>query len=113
MTVLRIVSRPWRAAWFVVMYVWDLMVANAIVAWEVVTPTHYIRPGIVRVPIRARGAFEVTILANLISFTPGTLTLEVDEEGSALYVHALHITTPDRVREQVARLERRLLWVVR
>jgi multicomponent Na+:H+ antiporter subunit E len=60
MTVLRIVSRPWRAVWFVVMYVWDLMVANAIVAWEVVTPTHYIRPGIVRVPIRARGDFEVT-----------------------------------------------------
>jgi multicomponent Na+:H+ antiporter subunit E len=78
-----------------------------------VTPTHSIRPGIVRVPVTVRGELELTVLANLISFTPGTLTLEVDEERSLLYVHALHMDSPDQVREQVARLERRLLRVVR
>jgi multicomponent Na+:H+ antiporter subunit E len=112
-TAVRILARPWRLAWFLVRYVWDLVVANAIVAWEVVTPTHSIRPGIVRVPVTVRGELELTVLANLISFTPGTLTLEVDEERSLLYVHALHMDSPDQVREQVARLERRLLRVVR
>jgi multicomponent Na+:H+ antiporter subunit E len=111
--VLRMLSRPWRVAWFVVMYLWDLSVANVIVAWEVVTPTHYIRPGIVRVPVQARGDFEITVLANLISFTPGTLTIGVDEDETALFVHALHIVRPEQVRAQVGRLERRLLWMVR
>lgn len=113
MNVLRVLARPWRLAWFVVMYVWELCVANAIVAWEVVTPTHSIRPGIVRVPMRASGDLEITLLANLISFTPGTLSIAVDEERSDLYVHALHITSPEQVRAQVKRLERRLLWVMR
>ncbi len=113
MTLLRILRRPWRLAWFVLRYVGDLVVANAVVAWEVVTPGHSIRPGIVRVPVTVRGDLEMSILSNLISFTPGTLTLEVDEERSILYVHALHMDSADQIREQVGRLERRLLRVVR
>ena len=60
-----------------------------------------------------RSETDTEVLANLISFTPGTLTIAVDEERSDLFVHALHIGRPERVREQVERLERRLLWVVR
>jgi multicomponent Na+:H+ antiporter subunit E len=110
--VVRILLRPWRLAAFLVLYLWDLIVANAVVAWEVITPEHAITPGIVRVPVHLGSDLGMTILANLISFTPGTLTLEVDEERSLLYVHALHMRSPDAVRRRVARLERRLSWVV-
>ncbi len=111
MRVLRVLLRPWRLAWFAVLYLVELVEANAVVAWEVLTPTHSIRPGIVRVPTGARTDLEVAILANLISFTPGTLVIEVDEDPRALYVHALHLRTPEDVRRRVARLERRLRWV--
>jgi multicomponent Na+:H+ antiporter subunit E len=108
-----VVLRPWRLAWFLAIYVWNLVRANAVVAWEIVTPTHTIRPGIVVCPTRARTDLELAMLANLISFTPGTLTLEVADDRSMVYVHALHIDTPDGVREDIRRLEDRLLWVLR
>jgi multicomponent Na+:H+ antiporter subunit E len=109
----RIALRPWRVLVFLVLYLWDLILANAIVAWEIMTPNHQMSPGIVACPTRSRSDMEVMMLANLISFTPGTLTLEVSEDRSMIYVHALHISTPDGIRERVRRLEDRLLWVVR
>jgi multicomponent Na+:H+ antiporter subunit E len=110
---LRVALRPWRPAVLILIYVWDLVAASAVVAWEIVTPVHYVRPGIVRVPVKARSDFEIAMLSNMVSFTPGTLTLGVEKGRTAIYVHALHMKTPDDVREHVARLERRILWVVR
>jgi multicomponent Na+:H+ antiporter subunit E len=104
---------PWRMVWFLAVYVWDLIKANAVVAWEVVTPTHAIRPGIVACPVRGSSDLELTIVANLISFTPGTLALEVSDDRSTIYVHALHISTPDDVRAHVRRLQERLRWMCR
>jgi len=109
----KVLARPWRTGWFIVRYLWDLVRANAVVAWEIVTPAHGVRPGIVACPTRAQTDLELIVLANLISFTPGTLTLEVADDRSTVWVHALHIGSPDEVRAQVRRLEDRLLWVLR
>lgn len=108
-----LLHRPWRLFWLIALYSWDLLIANAVVAWEVVTPRHYVRPGIVRVPLVATSDFEIALLANMVSFTPGTLTLEVTEDRTALYVHVLHMDSPEDVRRQVSRLEGRLLRVLR
>ena len=114
MTAVRALLRhPWRLVWLIGLYSWDLLAANVVVAWEVITPVHNVRPGIVRVPLVASSDFEIALLANLVSFTPGTLTLEVTEDRTALYVHALHMESPESVRRQVSRLESRLLRVLR
>lgn len=110
---LRVALHPWRPAWVAAIYLWDLVAASAVVAWEIVTPTHAIRPGIVRVPLQARTDFEIALLSNMVSFTPGTLALGIERGRSALWVHALHMRTPEDVREQVKRLEARILWMVR
>ncbi len=110
---LRVALRPWRLAVLVVLYLWDLVAASAVVAWEIVTPTHYISPGIVRVPLRARTDLEIALLSNMLSFTPGTLTLGVERDHAAIWVHALHMRSPEHVRDQVARLEDRILGMLR
>ncbi len=102
-----------QAVGFLLFFVWALVAANAVVAWEVVTPRYNMRPGIVRVPLRARTNLEVTLLANFISLTPGMLSLEVAEDRSALFVHALHVKSPDHLRRDVHRLEAQLLRVLR
>ncbi|HVL81069.1 MAG TPA: Na+/H+ antiporter subunit E [Actinomycetota bacterium] len=112
MTLLRLPIRLVKAVPFLVWFLWELIVANAMVAWEVLTPTHYMRPGIIRCPVSGNDT-EVTLLANLISLTPGTISLEIAADRSAIFVHALHLRTPDHLRETVANYERRLLWVLR
>lgn len=110
---IRVLRRVARTVAFLVYYLRELVISNAYVAYEVVTPTHYQRPGIVRLPIRARTDLEITLLANAISFTPGTLTLEVAEDRSALFVHVLVAESPEAARRRLGLLEDRLLKVLR
>lgn len=113
MSLLRMMLRPHRIAWFLLVYLWNLVIANGLVAWEILTPRHYMRAAIVKVPVRSRSALEITLLANLITFTPGTLALEVADDRSTIYVHGLHVRSPEEVRRSVRQLEDLLLWVVR
>lgn len=103
----RSTARPLAVAVFAVWFVGKLIQSTAEVAWEVVTPRNRIREGVVAVPIRGVSATITTIVANAISLTPGTLTLEVRERDDAvvLYVHVLHLDEPEHVRRDVLHLE--------
>lgn len=102
-----------RTLRFIPFFLWELLLANLQVALEVVRPRHRMDPGIIRVPLNARSDLEITFFANLISLTPGTLTVGVAKDRSALYVHGLHVKNPQHFRARLARLEDRLLRVMR
>lgn len=101
--------RPVEAVKFAVYFAWALIQASAVVAWEVITPGSQINAGIVAAPLRTRSPGLTTLIANAISLTPGTLTLEVRAEPPTLYVHILHLRTIEQVREDIRRLEDRAL----
>jgi multicomponent Na+:H+ antiporter subunit E len=94
-------------------FLWQLVKANVRVAREVLTPGLRMDPAIIAVPTRAHGTLETVLLGNAISLTPGTLTLEVDEEHRVLYVHTLYLGTREAFLRQVANLEDELLRVSR
>jgi multicomponent Na+:H+ antiporter subunit E len=104
----------WRGIAFVGFYLWELVVSSVRVAYDVVTPRHRMRPGVVAVPLVAHTDFEITVLANLVTLTPGTLSLDISADRQTLYVHAMYLDDgPDGVREEVQKLERRVLRVFR
>lgn len=90
---------------FAAYFLWKLVEASAVLAWEVVTPRNSINEGIVAVQIRGASDALTTIVANSISLTPGTLTLEVDRDPTVLYVHVLHLRSIDEVRADILELE--------
>lgn len=90
---------------FAVYFLWKLVEASAVLAWEVVTPRNTINEGIVAVQIRGASDALTTIVANSISLTPGTLTLEVDRDPTVLYVHVLHLRSIEEVRADILQLE--------
>lgn len=102
--------RPLQAVRFVAYFSLKLLEANVVVAWEVITPSNEgVREGIVAVPITGASDTVVAIVANAISLTPGTLTLEVERNPTVLYVHVLHLRSVERARADVLRLELRVL----
>jgi multicomponent Na+:H+ antiporter subunit E len=102
----RLTLRPLRALHFAAYFTYKLVEASALVTWEIVTPRNRIREGIVAVPIRGPNALLTTIVANSITLTPGTVTLEVTHEQPAvLYVHVLHLRDPEMVRRDIGHLE--------
>lgn len=99
------VVRPVALLHFAVVFLWRLLVASAVVAWEVATPRNRINEGIVAVPVLGASDLVVTVVANAVSLTPGTLTLEVDREGNTLYVHVLHLRDVETARRDIRDLE--------
>ena len=85
---------------------WKLLEANYVLAREVVTPRDHTRSGIIAVPVEGLSDLLVTLIANAITLTPGTVTLEVRRgDPAVLYVHVLHLHDTERVRRDVHRLQ--------
>jgi multicomponent Na+:H+ antiporter subunit E len=76
----------------------------------------YVCPGVVAIPLDARTDTEITLLANLITLTPGSVSLDLSEDRRVLYVHAMYIDGGDveAYRRSVKEgLERRVLELLR
>lgn len=92
-----------RAAAYLPFFLKALTVANLQVAWIVIRPRLAIRPGILALRTRHRSEVGVTLLANSITLTPGTLTMDVGPTGDVLYIHVLDIAHLDEAREAIRR----------
>ena len=107
------VVRPLHALRFLGWFALALVRSTWAVAREALTPGSSIREGIVEVPIHGPTPLLTTIVANSITLTPGTLTLEAVPAGEGrhgvLHVHVLHLTTPEELIEEVARIEDRVV----
>lgn len=95
-------------------FLYQMLKANVQVAYDVITPKYFFRPGIVRYPLNAESDFEINLLSTLISLTPGTLIMDVSEDKKALYIHAMYLKTPEAFIEELRTgIERRLLEILR
>ena len=109
----RIVSRVPFVIIFAFVFLYELILANLRVAWEVITPGYSMQAGIVRVPTDCQTEWEMMFLANTITMTPGTLSLEVDTDTRDLYVHTLYVADRDEFIADVHSIERVLLRAMR
>jgi multicomponent Na+:H+ antiporter subunit E len=104
--------RPLRLLIFLGYFAWLLVVSNLVVAREIVTRRDYIRSGIVAVPLAGSSELVTTVLADAITLTPGTLSLEVRHDPPMLYVHVLHVRDVEGVRHDILRLQRLVLRAI-
>jgi len=99
-------------AWIrlIVMFHYELFVSSLAVAWDVLTPRHRARPAIIDVPLDVKSDAGILLVTNLISLTPGTLSLDVTEDRKTLLVHAMFADDPEALRRQIKRgMEK---WVI-
>lgn len=98
----------------IIFFIKALFMSNLRVLWDVVTPSHISRPGIIRLPLNARTDLEIMLVANLISLTPGTLSIDISEDRRFLYVHVMFLDDVETAcRELKEGLEQRVLEVLR
>ncbi|MFZ2341088.1 MAG: Na+/H+ antiporter subunit E [Bacteroidales bacterium] len=87
---------PRRWFWFLIylaVFIWSCIKANFDVAYRVLHPRMPIKPGIVKVRTTLKSEFARMLLANSITMTPGTLT--VDIIGDDYYIHWIYIRSQD------------------
>lgn len=87
---------PHRYFWLIVyifIFIWECIKANFDVAYRVLHPAMPIKPGIVKVKLSIKSEMARTILANSITMTPGTITVDIVDDY--LYVHWIYVSSND------------------
>jgi len=88
--------QPQRYFWFLVylvIFIWACIKANFDVAYRVLHPAMPIRPGIVKVKTTLKSGFAKTMLANSITMTPGTITVDIIDDD--FYIHWIYVSSED------------------
>jgi len=98
---------PWKLLTFLAFYLWEVLLSNFRVAYDVLTPTHHMKPGFVAIPLGELTDLQVLVLANLITMTPGTLSLDISSDRSTLYLHAMYVDDPAELRKQIVEVYQR------
>ncbi|MFB6125692.1 MAG: Na+/H+ antiporter subunit E [Halolamina sp.] len=93
------------AGLYLLTFIKELVVANLAVARLVLSPSMPIEPAVIEVPLRVRTDAAITTIANSITLTPGTLTMDYDRETNALYVHAIDGSDEAAVLDPIRRWE--------
>jgi len=98
---------------FSLFFLKELVLSSLRVTVQVLSPTLDMQPAVVAVPLDIRSDAGITLLGNLITLTPGTLTLEVAEDRSQIFVHAMHVDDVEAFRQEIKDgFERRILEVM-
>ena len=108
------VFRAGRILSLALLFLKELALSARTVALTVLKPRMDIKPGIFAFPLTVDRDFEITLLANLITLTPGTLSVDVSDDRRTLYVHALDCSNPQAARKAIAEgFERKIMEAFR
>ncbi|MDJ0842027.1 MAG: Na+/H+ antiporter subunit E [Acidobacteriota bacterium] len=105
MKLIRFLRIALRLLLFLPGYLRDIVRSNLRVAHDVLTPTHLMSPTLAWLSIEHDLAdWQVLLVANLVTMTPGTICLEYDPDRRALLVHLMYRDEVDQVKAEVTRI---------
>lgn len=90
-------KRLFRLIQFLLFYIWEIILSNLYVAYDILTPDYFMKPGVIAMPLEVETDFQIFLVANLITMTPGTLSIDVSTDRKTLYVHAMYIDDEEAV----------------
>ena len=95
-------------------FLYEMLKATLEVAYEVMSRRFKMKPGIIKMPLEARTDVEITILANLIALTPGTLVIDISDDRTVMYIHGMYVQDKEKFINSIKNgLERPLLSIMR
>jgi len=107
-------NRAGKLVSLALLFVYELILSAVRVARIVLRPKIDLQPGIIAFPLTVDKDFEITILANLITLTPGTLSVDVSEDRKILYVHCIDVPDPQETIDDIHNgFERKILEAFR
>ena len=108
-----VIRRPWVLLKFLLLVLWDILVANLHVAALILGSTRKLQPAFMLLEVDIQSPLGASILANTISLTPGTVSCEFSADRRHLLIHALHVEDVEAsIREMKQRYERPLMEVL-
>jgi len=86
---------------FLMVYAWEMTKANIAVARDAYSATFRMSPGFIEVPLDVKTDDEILTLGNLVTMTPGSITVDVSQDRRHLFAHVLFVSDPDQSRAEI------------
>jgi multicomponent Na+:H+ antiporter subunit E len=97
----RWIVKPWISIKFAFWFLKEAFIANLQVISHALSPKLRMKPAVIGIPLDAKTDIEIALLANLITMTPGTLSIDVSSDRSRLYIHVMDAKDVDAVRRNI------------
>ncbi len=101
-------TKGWKLMSFTAYFLRILVKANLQVAREIITPGYQMTPRFIRYPIDGMTDFQITSFANAITLTPGTLSMDLSDDGRYLYVHCMYASDRQEAINELDELRDRM-----
>lgn len=99
---------------FIGFYLWDLIIGAVKIAYDIITLKDKSSPGVVKFPLKAKTDFEIALLSNLITFSPGSMVIDIDKDRSHLYIHVMFLDNSENWKNNFQdHFEARVLRILR
>ena len=94
---------------FLMFYLVKMIQANIYIAYDILTPKMHTNPGFVWIPLKVNSDIGILLLSNLLSMTPGTLSVDIDQDKKKLLVHCLYNTSGGNVIADIEEIQDRII----
>ncbi len=86
---------------FLIFYLSEVIKTNFILAYEVLTPTHYMKPGFIKIDVSELTERELLVFCNLLTMTPGSMVVNVSQCKNFIYIHILYLDNRKQVEHDI------------
>ena len=93
---------------FIFFYLWKVLESNVYVAIIILTPTLDISPAIVEIPVHLHKKFSKLLFFNLITMTPGTLSMDMNNDEQRMYIHTMDLKSEETFVKNLEQLESKI-----
>jgi multisubunit Na+/H+ antiporter MnhE subunit len=105
---MKLLRRIYYTLDFLIFYLLKLVNSNFRVAADILTPGTRTNPGIIEFPVQLKTDWGLLLFSNLVSMTPGTLSIDVSQDKNLLIVHLLYLDSQASIRKELAGIQEKI-----
>lgn len=98
---------------FFFFYLYNLVKSNLVIAYDILRPKSRVNPAFIKVPLFLQSNIGLLLFSNLISMTPGTLSMDIIENKKVLLVHVLYDKGVDEMQLEFQQLQKKINRIVK
>lgn len=89
--------------YFIIFVIYEIIIASFRVARSILLPRYQWQPALIDFPLSCTNDIQITFLVNVISLTPGTLTLEISRDKKNMLLHVMFFSDKQRLISDIKR----------
>lgn len=105
---MKIIEKIYHTIALVLFYFYKLITSNVYIAFDILTPRMRINPGFIDVPVFLKSNTGVLMFSNLVSMTPGTLSIDLNDDKTILRVHYLYNSINNSVLDEINQVQKKI-----